>query len=409
MKNHFLLLLSVLTLLITPAQSNGQLCSDDDDLAKMPGRFVDHKWKPVGGYISDYSTAEKNAAIKTLISIEEICRKKFFGNGTNGKGSFDFREGDYFNNLFLGSYKYNIGFYQLICVNGQLKTAHEYGTSLEITTNPFIPPAFSLPHEFASNESQFYSSGNRKDRNRMNKIFSYLIFENSEEVEKINSGSGYIDSKEKRSDAYDKHPDVYRTWYLIKQGNKLLVEVTRKEYLESLLEYYEKEKTALTTKNEKLLNESKEYMAKYEKNGNKAMYQSHFENKQKAERELSLILFRYTEKKEKVARLLKSKTENWLQQQAVINPSIRNNSYCENASDYKKTGYFTFNNFSESSTGNIVYKWNPEVFKQQAACTPVFFKVSIRHKSGIGFSEAIRDYYTQNLDFPAINKLLGKN
>lgn len=396
----------VFILALLPQWPSAQTCTPADDLLKIPGKFTDHTATPAGGFVSFYTAAEKSSAAKTMTGLEGIFKKSFLLNGGIGKGSFAFKEGAYFGKNFLFPYSFNTGFYHFICDNSTIQAAHEYGTSLEITANPYINPFFSLPAEFASNESMFYTVASRKVGYRMIPIFSYLLFENPDEVEKINTGSGYTDSKEQLHDAYDKHPDIYRTWYITKPGSRILVEVSRKEYLESLLEYYECEKKAVSIKNERLLGESKEYMAKYEKNGNKAMYQSHLENKQKAESELAANLHRYEEKKAAVTALLRSGTADWLQQAAVIDPAIRNNALCSSSEDYKRSGYFTFAGFYEGSKGRVVYQWNPGLFKQAVATTPVFFKVSIRYKKDMPFSTAIKEHFSRNLNFAAIRKLL---
>ena len=62
--------------------------------------------------------------------------------------------------------------------------------------------------------------------------------------------------------------------------------------------------------------------------------------------------------------------------------------------------------FFYEKAGRIVYKWNPALFKQASVCAPIFFRVQIRYKKNVEFSIAIRDYYTKNLDFVAIQKLL---
>ncbi len=69
---------------------------------------------------------------------------------------------------------------------------------------------------------------------------------------------------------------------------------------------------------------------------------------------------------------------------------------------------FVRNDFASIENGYTVYKWNPDLFKQQPATSPVFIKVSLRYKSGIELSEKIRDYYTKNLDFTFIKSILNK-
>lgn len=393
-------------LALMPDAAAAQACGPGDDLLKIPGTYTGHNATPAGGFVSFYTAPEKNTAVKIMTALETVFKKDFQLHGGTGKGVFHFREGAYFGKNFIFPYSFNTGFYHFLCENGVVQPAHEYGTSLEITANATINPFFSLPHELAAYESMFYTTASRKIGYRMISIFSYLVLESPGEVEKINTGTGYTDSKEYLHDAYDKHPDMYRTWYITKPGSKILVEVSRKEYLESLLAYYDAEKKAISIKNENLLRESKEYMARYEKNGNREMYESHRDKVLKAEKELAATALRYEEKKGKVMAILQERPANWLQQPAVINPGMRNNSYCNNSEDFKKTGYFTFAGFYEGGNGCTVYQWSPGLFKKPGATTPVFFKISLRYKKDWPFSTAIKDHFSGHLDFDAIRKLL---
>ncbi|MGF2411460.1 MAG: hypothetical protein ACQUYJ_03995 [Ferruginibacter sp.] len=387
-----------------------QRCTNEDDLAKITGKFVDHNWTPAAGYISDYSTAEKTMALKTQANLEAICKKNFFGDGFVGKGSFGFKQGDYFNTLFLGTYNYDIGFYQLECINGQLKTAHEFGTNLTVTANPVIHPNLEVP--INNQQEKFTVKGTRKDRPLPIPLFRYIVFTDKSEFEKTNTGTGYIDGSKQYHDAYDKNPDITRSWYITQQGTTLFTAVTRKEYLQSLLQFYEIEKDLLVQRQEQLLKIDRETIKLYEKNKDgkdKKDYQYFSDNIAAYEKDKAKAISSYTTKKNTVTNLLLSKPESWLQEAAVLNPEVMKNNYrCDDNAAYTKTGAHTFNDFYDNQKGLMIYKWNPEIFKQQPACSPVFFKVSVRYKEGIDISEAIKEYYTKNFDFAAVKKLLYK-
>jgi uncharacterized sporulation protein YeaH/YhbH (DUF444 family) len=121
----------------------------------------------------------------------------------------------------------------------------------------------------------------------------------------------------------------------------MFTEVSRKEYLNSLLEYYDREKFLLTKRNDTKIAEAKKYMAEYEKSGNKAMYQSNFEDLQAAQNERTELTNRYTTKKDNIINLLNSKPGDWLQQTARIDPKMRDNGYCSSSNDCSQSGYFT--------------------------------------------------------------------
>ena len=405
MKKNFQasLILVFLGGLMFPTLGFSQSCKDTINLLKVPGKLIDHNSAPTGGFVSDYSAAEKATAYKTMKTIEEICKKNFYLSGGIAKADFDFREKYFFDKYYHVTSAYKIGFYSFLCDKGVIKPDHEYGTDISIVVNPQLNYYFS-PDEIR-NFSNYYSDP-AKNTGPMISLFRMIVIPDKKKAESINNGSGYVEDTTGGGGAYD--PDIYRTWYLTKPGKKLLAEVTRKEYLESLMEFYEREKVSLNETNESRIAESKKYMDSYQKSGNTAMYQSHLENKQKAEKELADIVFRYETKKAKVAGLLKSMTESWLQQPAVINPKIKNNSYCDSDDDFKKTGYFTFTHFSDNESGDLVYKWNPDYFKEQlqSPAAPLFIKVSFRYKAKTAFSTNVRDNFMKNLDLLSISKLV---
>lgn len=395
---------------LQPQITSAQPCSATDELSKITGKFVDHNWTPVGGYVSDYSAAEKAMALKTQAALEAICKKNFFGNGFVGKGSFGFKQGDYFNTVFLGTYHYDIGFYDLNCINGQLKTAHEFGTNLTITANPVVYPNLQVPVN--GKEDKFTIKGSRKDRLLNIPLYRYIVFIDKNEFEKINNGTGYTESAPQYHDAYDKHPDITRSWYITQTGKKLFVEVSRKEYLESLLEFYAIEKEVLVQRLDKILKIDRETLKQYEKDKDgkgKKDYQYFTESIAGSEKDKTRAITNYETKKSKVTALLQSKPESWLQEPAALNPAVITNNYrCDAVSEYTKTGAHTFNDFYNDQKGLVVYKWNPGLFKLQSSGTPVFFKVSVRYKDGIAVSEAVKDHYTNHLDFAAVKKILER-
>lgn len=407
--NFIKIIFCTITVCLLCNSSKAQGCTEADDLLKLPGKFTDHNWTPTGGHVSSYTTAERSIAIKIMNDLEAIFKKNYFGTGSNGKASFGFKEGDYFGNSFFGAYAYNIGFYQFYCNKGKIATAHEFGTSVDIAANNLIQPALQVPNELSFAAAKFYSEGSRKDMIRSIPLFNYVTFESPEEGEKIMNGSGYSESKEMYSDAYDQTPSIYRTWYITPPNKKILIPVTRKEYLESLLQYYEIEKEVLQRDRLRIIKTDKETLQTYEKEKNgkhKKDYNYFLTSINENEIRLAHVIKGYETKKATVAGLLQSKPQSWLKEPAVINPDLSSNSYCDNLSEYNKSGYFSFSDFFYEKAGRIVYKWNPALFKQASVCAPVFFRVQIRYKKNVEFSIAIRDYYTKNLDFVAIQKLL---
>lgn len=277
MKKNFqaILILVFLGVLIFSKFGFSQSCKETDILLNVPGKLIDHNSAPTGGFVSDYSAAEKARAYKTLNAVEEICKKNFYLTGGIGKADFDFREKYFFDKYYHVTSAYKIGFYSFLCDKGVIKPDHEYGTDISIVVNPQLNYYFS-PDEIR-NFSNYYSDP-VKNTGPMISLFRMIVIHDKKKAEAIINGFGYVEETTGGGDAYD--PDIYRTWYLTKPGKKLLAEVTRKEYLESLLEFYEREKTAISVNTESRITEAKKYMETYQKNGNTAMYASHLENKQ---------------------------------------------------------------------------------------------------------------------------------
>jgi hypothetical protein len=396
-----ILAVSIIAIMTLQAQN----CETDEDLLHDQGTLSDHKKSPLQGFISDFTPAEKTVALKTLNAIESHCIKDFTIQGGDAQAWFSFNEAYYFDTWLHKSYEYKIGFYQFVCVNGKRLHSSEFISDFEITANPSIPCFFNIPSEFESSNS-FFDADRTKNAGPRIAVFRYLVFTNSDFADVINNGNGcYEDDK---NDIYNNRRDIYRIWYITHPGKKMFTEVSRKEYLNSLLEYYEREKFLLTKRNDTKIAEAKKYMAEYEKSGNKAMYQSNFEDLQAAQNERTELANRYTTKKDNIINLLNSKPGDWLQQTARIDPKMRDNGYCSNNNDYSQSGYFTFGGFCEDENAAIVYKWNSDYFdiQLQSLAEPLFFKVAFRYKANTPFTLNIKDNFVEKFDLEGIKKLV---
>ena len=399
---------SITLCLLQTTNSIAQNCKANSDLLNDAGNYRDASQTPYGGFVDAFSPAEKKQAVKTLKNLELDIKKVFRINGGNAHAWYHFNEKDLFETYPHSSYTYKIGFYQHVCVNGKKITTDEFTSDFSITANPSIVPYFDIPAEYASYGSGFDGTTQKTGTARI-ALLRYLAFDKNNQVEYVNSGEGYYDDD--HYDSENQFRDIYRCWYIIPKNKKILLEVSRKEYLESMLEFYECDFNIVSKKYNIQIREANEYMPKYKINGNKAMYQSHLENKQNAEREISNSAMKKEIKKTRIKELLRTQSDEWLKQPAVINPKIRDNRYCDNNSDFEKTGYFTFTEFYIGADGKKVFKWNPEYFKEQTASSakPLFFKVLFRYKANTPFTLNIKDGFIKNIDFEAIKKILISN
>jgi hypothetical protein len=288
-----------------------------------------------------------------------------------------------------------IGFYQHVCVGGKKINSDEYTVDFNIAVNPDLGSKYFLASNPGTDE--FYV--NRAKMGYLPiPIFRYLSMP-SGIGEAINSGKGFFDDAKNN---YSIHTDVYRNWYITKPGSTVLLPVSRKEFLESLLEFYDREKIFITKRMNAKISESVRYMAEYQKSGNKAMYQSHLENKQTAEKTLAETESVLRSKRQLPEELLK-KDIAWLNQPATLDPKKPlqfDNKYTRESMIF--TGFFS------GPAAKTIYRYNPALaasLKTQPA-KPLFFLVQYRFKAEEQFSKQITEGFVRGFDFEGLRKLL---
>jgi len=390
MKSQLLFVLFFSGYLYTAAQP----CTSTADLLSIPGSLKDHSKTPIGG--GSFTAVEKPVAMKTLIAAENLCKKTFSLNGGEASAWFHIPDGGYYDVSKFTSYQLKIGFYQHVCVNNKKVNSSEYTVDFNIIANPDLGSKYFLASNPGTDE--FYV--NRPKLGYLPiPIFRYLSMSSSD-GEAISQGKGYIDNTQGNN--YYKHTDVYRNWYITKAGTPVLIPVSRKEFLESLLEFYDREKQFITKRMNTKISESVRYMAEYQKSGNKAMYQSHLENKQAAEKTLAELEGILRSKRQLPEDLLKKDTA-WLQQPATLDPK----KSMQFDSKYTRES-MVFTGFFSGPAAKTIYRFNPSLtagLKTQPA-KPLFFLVQYRYKSEEQFSKQITDGFVKSFDFEGLRKLL---
>lgn len=371
-----------------------QPCTKTDDLLSIPGSLKDHTKFPIGG--GTFSAQEKPVAMKTLIAAENLCKKIFTLKGGEASSWFHLEDGGFFDIYPVTSYRMKIGFYQHVCVGSKKTNSSEYTVDFNIIVNPELDDHYPLASQPSATE--FYQNYPKQGYLPIS-IFRYLSMTASM-GESIISGKGFTDNTPGNN--YYAHTDVYRNWYITKPGAALLLPVSRKEFLESLLECYDREKLFVGKRMKIKLDESIRYMAQYQKSGNKAMYQSHLENKQAAEKTMGELEAIIRNKKLPLEQLLK-KDIAWLQQPATVDPGKQPRF------DERNTAQsMLFTGFVNGPKAHTIYRYNPVLatpLKTQPA-KPLFFQVQYRYKAEEKFSQQITDTFVKNFDFEALRKLL---
>jgi hypothetical protein len=374
-------------------QATAQPCTKTEDLLSIPGSLKDHTKTPVGG--GSFTAAEKPVAMKMLIAAENLCKKNFSLKGGEASSWFHVEDGGFYDVYKFSSYRMKLAFYQHVCVGGKRTNSDEYTVDFNIAANPDLGNKYFLASNPGTDE--FYENRSKSGYLPIS-IFRYLSMPATTGVA-ISTGKGYFDDAKNN---YSKHSDVYRNWYVTKAGTAVLIPVRRKEFLQSLLEFYDREKLFVSKRMNSKIEEAVRYMAQYQKSGNKAMYQSHLENKQAAEKALAENEALFRNKRQLPEELLKKDTA-WLQQAATLDPKkpMRfDNKYTKESMVF--TGFFS------GPDANTIYRYNPVLaasLKTQPA-KPLFFLVQYRYKAEEQFSQQITDSFVKDFDFEALRKLL---
>lgn len=403
-----------------------------DDVA---GIYTDHT-NPKYGPISLKGTAtEKTSMMKQLITIEkleEASRKDFKLTGCAARVSFArWGNSDYINNGFA-RYGYQLGVYPYVChvTEHVTKIVDEYRTVLRVDINPTLINAGSQLRPGTGNISFKKTAttimwtydfpadailGPSYEKNRVSKpsnVSKYIAESNilagrstayksyHEDFTKLNNGSGYTESYLHGSQ-YDKVTDKSYRWvdrrYLItKPGIPLLIPISRKQYLQDMLEYFEIEKVNFNFTIEELLTTS-------------ATDNSNFGMEKKRTWQAHKTLYNqlYEAKKAKVKELLANKNEEWLNLPAVV---AGNNATHDATERVSQTGIFYE---MENADKNIfaLYVLNPAYFNEppNTSTKPVLIEVQFRYELGKenGFSERLFSNFLKHFDLDALRKMLN--
>ncbi len=385
---------SLLFALLLCSTTFAQPCTQSDDLLNIPGSLKDHSKFPIGG--GTFTAQEKPMAMKTLIAAENLCKKGFMLKGGEASSWFHREDGGFFDNFSITVYRLKIGFYQHVCVNGKKVNSDEYGVDFNIIVNPELDDHYPLASQPSA--SEFYQNQAKQGYLPIS-IFRYLSMK-AAMGESIISGNGYTENTTGYN--YNEDTDTYRNWYVTKPGTPVLIPVTRKEFLETLLEFYDREKLFVTNRMKTKLDESIRYMAQYQKSGNKAMYQSHLENKQAAEKNMAELESKLRSKRQLPQELLKKDT-GWLQQPATVDPAKRMQFDDRNTHES-----MVFTGFFSGPNAHTIYRYNPvlaSALKTQPA-KPLFIQVQYRYKTKGKFSKQIMEGFVKGFDFEGLRKLL---
>lgn len=396
-------LLSMLLLFLSTVKA--QDCKTSADLDATPGKYLtaaQYPWPAARAeYFMNLKTAtDKALGKKTLENIEKIEQQSHPGfnlTGGNWENSFSSKGYQYFDNTKLGQYNFQAAFYEYICVNGKMKRNSEYQTTLRIYVNevkltsldkylysPFGTSmgSYDLDMQYADWKNHNYADVNAK----LISLLNYITCSSPQLLDAINTGNKYFqDVADKDIKPNNRSNFITRYWFIKKKDIPVLLPVSRKEYLQSLLEYYDREKIyfpKLIAKLKEDHSSSIKYYDTWEKD--------------------------VADKIAIVQKTLKEENEEWLSKQAIINP-ISDNGRRYNAKLTEQTNYKRFWQFDDNETKSLpLYKYNPEYFKPnpKGAADPQIITVAFRYVT-IPSSLRLLKNFTEHFDFESLGKMVN--
>lgn len=431
MKKHITILIFILKSIFLVAQSKAPKeapvpCADQADADRLPGKYKDHTQSRYRFNLK--GTAQDRVTItKTLIELEkleEASRKDFQLTGCVAEVSGSGGENNSYGGYLHTSYGYQLGIYQNVChvTEHIVKMVGEYRTVLRVTINPCLATGGYMP----AGVGDFYlTDKNRsvryeipfeaiqginytKDRNeRPSRISMYVtedrvLAHRSDDYKnkhsdflKIINGDGFVENWYTGS-RYDKvTPTSYqlidRHWMITRPGIPLVVPVSRKQYLEDLVEYFEIEKANFNySLAEKIKIDTKDGSDNAKKR--LAVYEADKDAYPKL----------YEARNARIKELLTTKSADWLQKQAII--PRNSDDLIQRVQNMEKF----FDIAADNQTA--LYSYNPEYFKVNIhqPVKPVLIEVQFRYelRADRGFSARLFNNFVKNYDRKSLAKML---
>lgn len=378
-----------------PAVQKGDPCGSKEELSGAAGKYytaAQYPWPGVrAAYFEKMTTAaDKATARQTLEQIEKLeqqSRNNFTLRGGTWEALYSTEGYLYTSGKRLADYRFQAAFHEYLCINRKTDRNGEYSTVMRVYVNtlPLNTLSRYLTNAFSDNlqEYAYQDWKNVKPGTEAPKIslMGYLIERSAGLVDALNSGKGYWQDTPESAIRKDTYDHIYRYWLIQKAGIPVLIPVNRKAYLESLLEYYEREKLLLTKATKSTPPERVQKMY-----GNDWM----------------AIL---EEKKATVNRVLQENTADWLAQQAVVNPDedLYQNQK-QNLPEYSSS--FTFRKFYDGEKKSWpLFRYNPAYFQGQNAASPQFITLVFRFVSRPVHLRLVTNF-TDNFDRSTWEKLL---
>jgi hypothetical protein len=399
-------------------------CNETSDA--VAGIYSNHTNPKYGPIVLKGTATEKTAMMKNLIAIEkleEASRKDFNLTGCVARVSFARWGNSDYGKTVYARYGYQLGVYQFVCNVKEhvTKIVDEYRSVFRVDINPDIATGaqaggigeftiggrsrYEIPIEAKSGPN--FENDKKNNPSKVSQYISESMMlanrssdykNNHADFLKIINGKGYTENW-MNGDKYDtRSADSYqwidRRYLITKPGVPLLVPVSRKQYLEDMLEYLEIEKANFLYVNALQLKDIGTNTADWAK-------------KEKAilEEDQNIYPKIYEAKKEKIKELLAKQKSEWLNKPAVVE---KNNRTYDANKRLENLGKFYD---AEDDYNTALYILNPEYCKSNNGQTTkaLFMEVQFRYErgKGRGFSSRLFDNWEKNFDLDALRKMLN--
>lgn len=398
-----LLLLSI-TVLFSTGKVFSQDCKTSVELDTLPRKYLtaaEYPWPEARAeYFNGMVTAaDKQMAKQTLAQLEKMEQQSHAGfslTGGNWENYYSTEGYGYIGGSKLGKYTFQSSLHEYFCNKGKLSRNSEASTILKVyvndiplnTLNRFLHTSYGTAmgdYDFGLQYADWKNYKSADVNAQLISLLTYVTCNSQPLLEAINSGNGYFqDIPEKEIKPNNRNNYVYRYWFIKKIDLQVLLPVSRKEYLQSLLEYYEREKLYFPKLLEKLAQEHDKGITRYNN-----------------------WLADVNDKIAVVQKTLAEQTEEWLSAQAIINRT-EDASQTYKANLTEKTNYNRFWKFYENEKqSEPLYKYNAAYFKlvKDGAARPQIISVVLRYVT-MPSSLRLLNNFTKNFDFNAVKKLV---
>lgn len=383
---------------------NAQVCKTNEEAAVQPGKYLTAAQYPWPAARAEYfdkmkTPADKATARQTLEQLEKIEQQSHQGftlTGGNWENYFTTEGYAYFSNTRLGQYTFQSSLHEYFCAKGKLVRNEEAGTILRIYVNKiplntldrFIRNPFTggmSEYDYGLQYLDWKNHASTDVQAQLIALYTYMTCNNQSLTEAINTGNNYFqDVPEKEIRPNNRNNYVYRYWFVKSKSLPVLLPVSRKEYLQSLLEYYEREKLYFPKLVAQLTKDHDAGVKQY----------STWE----------------TDVADKIATVKKAVSdhnEEWLSAAAIVNPQ-EDAGQTYKAQLKERTNHNRFWKFYDSENkSEALYRYNPAYCKPDAhgAAKPQLITIAFRYVS-IPSSLRILNNFTKNFDMNAVQQLL---